>query len=345
MIRNPTAEREYGFKRRVKKGKGKHSWESHAKAGTLLKDVLHWLELLAANEPGRFVFITMPVLLQKCNARRIKNKLKPCSLSNLKHIFVFLHDMHIASPRFTTWDGRDGFIFEPHDARCSVEKGVCIKHTYTANQLAEMRKNWPSEKDAAEQLLRMAEQLLRMYGSTPRSTDAALDEHRCSTAVALPVAPLSAFRSTVGSTPRSTAEDVKPTDCAELTDEQVAKWMTENVQVGASKVCKVVGFEGLKEAKVTKEAPKSKSEEQQQERVSEVVSSGEPRTAEAKPKAKQPGRERDVLPPLEFSRAKTEDSLAEEKAEYEARPLCAKCGFKHYPDKPCIQMREPKRKP
>lgn len=254
MTRKPTAEREYGFKRRVKLGKSKHSWESHGDADTLLKDVLHWLDLLAANDPQRFIFASTPAILKKCNDRRVRNKLKPASLSNLKHVFGFLQDLHIMSPYFRTWDGRYGFVFEPHDARCSVEHGVCIKHVYTSKQLESMRKNWPRE-------------------STLRSTDAALDEHSCSTAVALPVAPLSAFRSTVRSTPRSTAEDSKPTDCEELTDEQVAKWMAENVQAAAPKVSKVIRFEGSKVSKVTKEGDQEQvqQQEQRQERKATAV--------------------------------------------------------------------------
>jgi hypothetical protein len=330
----PTAEREYGFKRRVKLGKSKHSWESHADAGTLLKDVLHWLELLAANEPGRFVFIKMPTLLQKCNARRIKNKLKPSSLSNLKHIFVLLHDLHIASPRFTTWDGRDGFIFEPHDARCSVERGVCIKHTYTSKQLESMRKNWPSEKEACEQLL-------RMYGSTPGSTGVALKEHRCSTAVALPVAPSSDFRSTVRGTLRSTAEDVKPTDCEELTDEQVAEWMAQNAPDAASKVSKVISFEGSKVMKVMKEGDQEQDQAQEQVR-GDVSLEDKPTTAEARAKAQ--GRRNAVLTADEFAAKNDADGIEQWKAEIAVRPTCPKCGVKHLGDACVSKDTGPKRK-
>jgi hypothetical protein len=311
VTRKPTAEREYGFKRRVKLGKSKHSWESHADADTLLKDALHWLDLLAGNDPQRFIFASTPAILKKCNARRVRNKLKPASLSNLKHVFGFLQDLHIMSPYFTTWDGRYGFVFEPHDARCNVEHGVCIKHVYTSKQLESIRKSWPSE-------------------STPRSTDAALDEHRCSTAVALSVAPLSDFRSTVRSTPRSTAEDSKPTDCEELTDEQVAKWMAENVQASAPKVCKVVGFEGSKVSRVMKEGDQEQVQQQEQpqeQSKSAAVSSSKPKTAEAT--ATPIGRKRPVLAEDGYNRAKTEREIAELAAEMNARLLCSKCGIKH----------------
>ncbi len=129
MPQKPTAERDLGFKSHVSLGKSKHSWESHADRGTLMKDVLHVLDLLAANdEKSRFIFAELSAILRLCNKRRIKNKLKPCSMSHLKHVFAFLHSFHIISPYFTTWDGRYGFIFEPHDARRTVEHGVCIKH-------------------------------------------------------------------------------------------------------------------------------------------------------------------------------------------------------------------------
>jgi len=55
-----------------------------------------------------------------------------------------------------------------------------------------------------------------------------------------------------------------------------------------------------------------------------------------------------VLPREEFlfvkDREKVTANLAEERAEYESRPLCEKCGFKHYPEKDCIQIVDSKRK-
>jgi hypothetical protein len=335
VSRNPTAERVYGFKPRVKIGKSKHSWESHADAGTLMKDVLHWLDFLAAQNPNRFIFSGLPALLEMCNKRRVRNNLKPVGMRHLKKALAFLRDWHIISPYFTAWDGRYGFIFEPHDARRSEEHGVCIKHAQM-NPYGDL----PEPPDGAR-----------------RGTQRALQEHSKGhsegtargTQRAPLVAPEDVFSGTIRGTVRGTDDSAKPIDCVELTDEQVAKWMTENVQADASKVIRLygsnaVGSEGLIDGRSAKRLNGREEKDQKQERVSEVVSSGEPRTEEAKPKAKQPGRKRDVLSADEYDRAKTERSLAEEKAEYESRPLCAKCGFKHYPDKACIQITEPKRK-
>jgi hypothetical protein len=225
MSKKPTAERRLGFKSHVPLRKSKHSWESHADRGSFMKDVLHVLDLLAANDKvRRFVFAGLPAILKQCNNRRIKNKLKPCSLSHLKHVFAFLRDFHIISPYANGWDGRFGFIFEPHDARRSIKDGVCIKHL-------DYNRRAP-------------------YGDLGEPTDGT----RCSTDVAPFVAPQAPFCSSARSTSRSTVDDGKPTDCTELTDEQVAEWMAKNVPDAApkvSKVSKVSRLEGLKAIEVS----------------------------------------------------------------------------------------------
>jgi hypothetical protein len=93
------------------------------------------------------------------------------------------------------------------------------------------------------------------------------------------------------------------------------------------------------------EAKKQKQQQpQRQEQVREDVSlEDKPTTAEATARAKAQGRRKPVLPEAEYAHAKIEP-LTDELAEYNARPLCAKCGFKHYPDKACIQITETKRK-
>jgi hypothetical protein len=155
------------------------------------------------------------------------------------------------------------------------------------------------------------------------------------------VAPEDVFSGTIRGTVRGTDDSAKPIDCVELTDEQVAKWMTENVQADASKVIRLygsnaVGSEGLIDGRSAKRLNGREEKDQKQERVSEVVSSGEPTTAEAKPKAKQPGRKRDVLPADEFEIVRRQEESAkigaELKAEYDARLVCPKCGIKHLGD-------------
>jgi hypothetical protein len=155
------------------------------------------------------------------------------------------------------------------------------------------------------------------------------------------VAPEDVFSGTVRGTARGTDDSAKPIDCVELTDEQVAKWMTDNVQDAASKVLRLYGSnavrsEGLMNGRSAKRL--NGREDQKQERVSEVFSlEAKPKTAEAIPSAiksnpKQPGRKRDVLTADEFAAKKDADGIEEWKAEIAARPACPKCGVKHLGD-------------
>jgi hypothetical protein len=142
-----------------------------------------------------------------------------------------------------------------------------------------------------------------------------------------------------------------------LTDQEKADWLANGMQNGAStRVTRLSevpahpmypSYPGAQDALkrheqfLKKRAGKQRQEQpQKQERVS-VIGSLEIKPT---PKAKQPGRKRDVLPPDEYKHAKVSALAAEELAEYEARPLCPKCGFKHEPSNDCIQIRESKRK-
>jgi hypothetical protein len=146
-----------------------------------------------------------------------------------------------------------------------------------------------------------------------------------------------------------------------LTESEKADWLANGMQVGAStrrtRLADVPAHpsnpsypSAQDELKHHEHFLKSKAEKQQQEqsqrqeRVSEVFSSVEPTTAEATPKAKQPGRKRDVLPEFEYSRQKDAGALEEWKAEIAARPPCPKCGAPHPPDPNCSGKSEPPRR-
>ena len=113
------------------------------------------LDLLAANDKTQFIFASLPAILKMCNQRRSRNKLPPCKMRQLKRIIALLYDLHIVSHYFKSWDGRYGFVFEPHDGRCyTLDKPgniirtkygvkmepqpdggvICIKHAYRGMQ-------------------------------------------------------------------------------------------------------------------------------------------------------------------------------------------------------------------
>jgi len=232
-------------------------------------------------------------------------------MSHLKHVFAFLRGWHFISPYFKTWDGRYGFIFEPHDARRSLQHGVCIKHAQ-----------------------------MDPYGALGEPPDGT----RRSTVVAPLVAPQVDFRSTARSTPRSTDDSSKPTDCEELTDEQVAKWMTENAQDYSSKVLRLEGLKvkGLESKKVDQAKIDEQQQEQKpdQQQARSLSFESKPGTVEATATPKD--RKRPVLAPGEYAdardRADVERRLAEIKERVAAIPTCPLCRCRHVAGEKCFDV-------
>lgn len=318
------------------------SWKKHARTGTALREVLGmldgWATRYAPNEGGadplatigqpnargrRFIMVHRATILKQC----FKGKRKESpnySIQHLKRILEELRAQHIISKYFDTNDGRYGFVVAPHDSLCHVRNGVCVL--------------------------------------PDRASTRAHDEPQQEPMMSLNVSPVPVIDEPQREPQHEPGKSFHESDFIDFTDAEIAKWFADGMQPGGPIRCirlsdvsehpknpsypdfSQEALEHHEQFLKSKAQKRQQEQPQRQERVSEVVSSREPRTAEAKPKAKQPGRKRDVLSPLEFDRAKTEDSLAEEKAEYESRPLCAKCGFKHYPDKACIQITESKRK-
>jgi len=340
----------------------KHGWKQHARKGTLLREVLGildaWSVRYSANEGGRrFLVAHLHTILKNCETKNPRKKKLPTSvedfsLDRLKRVLAELREQHILSKYFDSNDGRFGFVMAPHDSLCHVKNGVCILQDRSEVFVPQPEpQHWSARASAAISTLRQ------------HST-----QHRDNTQLNTVTTPNSTPPLVIGNTELNTelntTEPVQLYDFADLTDDVITKWFADGLQTGGPIPCIRLSpvsqdplnpsypAEFSQEAlqhheqflKRTAEKQQQRQEQpQRQERVSEVVSSREPRTAEAKPKAKQPGRKRDVLSPLEFDRAKTEDSLAEERAEYESRPLCSKCGFRHNPDAPCIEPRPRKR--
>jgi hypothetical protein len=115
------------------------------------------------------------------------------------------------------------------------------------------------------------------------------------------------------------------------------------IGVGVGSSTRTCSCTGTCVCKATKNSETALQEQpQKQEREREAFTS-KPNTAEATATPKSE-RKRPVLSEHDFGRQKVSASLAEEMAEYEARPLCSKCGFKHVLQKACLQPAESKRK-
>jgi len=146
-------------------------------------------------------------------------------------------------------------------------------------------------------------------------------------------------------------------DFIDFTDAEIAKWFADGMQPGGPIRCirlsdvsehpknpsypdfSQEALEHHEQFLKSKAQKRQQEQPQRQERVSEVVSSGEPSTAEAKPKVKQPGRKRDVLDTREFEN----ERLVRELFNPDSMPLCPLCG-KHHIGDGCQKIVEDPRK-
>ncbi len=261
-----------GFQRRVPLRKDrKHSWESHAVAGSLMKDVLHTLDLLAANDKTQFIFASLPAILKMCNQRRSRNKLPPCKMRQLKRILALLYDLHIVSHYFKSWDGRYGFVFEPHDGRCCTldKHGNIIRKKYSVKM--------EPQPDGGVICVKHAYRGMPPYGTLgepPEGHRRDTAQDTMKTPARTPVrTPQDAFEDTTQDTIRDTGDSSQLTNCVELTDEQVTEWLAEHAQwalskvrrsVSLDKVGKVLGFKGLQGSEVSNQVSSSENEPQGQ---------------------------------------------------------------------------------
>ncbi len=103
----------------------KHGWEHHGKKGTLVRRLLGVLDLWASNDKRhRFIFCSSREgLLKQVNAGKNREQY---SMTQLEQVLHELRERHIISPYFTAYDGRYGFVMQPHDGRARREGSLCV---------------------------------------------------------------------------------------------------------------------------------------------------------------------------------------------------------------------------
>jgi hypothetical protein len=333
-----------------------HSWKHHARSGSLLYELLGWIDQMAAKKEAetgvRFVFAKRQTLLTKCFKGK-RSEGKHYNIRKLDAVLAELREQHIISKYFETADRKwCGFVVAPHDSLCHKERSgqTCFLPDRSIRfPLTFPAPNWRERVLAAAKTAALRQHNGSHYGSERAVITAVIT-------AAVPVIDGSQNGSQNGSD-----QTLYAANFALLTESEQADWLAHGMQDGSPTRCtrgSLLADEpaypsdpGAQEALEHHEHfLKSKQRQQQvqpqrQERVSGVVSlEDKPTTAEATPKAKQPGRKRDVLPEFEYSRQKDARALEEWKAEIAARPPCPKCGAPHPPDPNCSGKSEPPRK-
>lgn len=320
-----------------------HSWKHHARSGSLLYELLGWIDVMAAKaeaETGvRFVFAKRTTLLTKCFKGKRNDKKNYGSSAHLDRVLAELREQHILSEYRETALGV-GFVVAPHDSLCHREKnGKTCMLPDRSIQLPDPDfpvSNWRQRVLAA----------VAKRESKGERQDSDKGSGGIANKIAIRVA-VPALEDSEKGNEKGSGQSLYDANFALLTESEKADWLANGMQVGASTRCtrgSLLADEpaypsypsAQDELKHHEHFLKSKQRQQQeqpqrQEQVSGVVSL-EPTTAEATPKAKQPGRKRDVLPEFEYSRQKDARALEEWKAEIASRPTCSKCGVKHLGD-------------
>ena len=108
----------------------KHTtWSAHFPEGCA-REVVRCLELLAKNNPDRWVYVTVPGLVKMCDGRFRKGKAKKAySATAIEKALRFLRDKHVISRKHgTAPDGRlqEGFVVAPHGAMCRRYDRACV---------------------------------------------------------------------------------------------------------------------------------------------------------------------------------------------------------------------------
>jgi hypothetical protein len=234
----------------------KHGWEHHGKKGTLVRRLLGVLEMWASNDPQHhFIFCSLESLLKQCNKSGDAH-----SINHLKHVLHEFRLRHIISPYFTAYDGRYGFIMEPHDARARREGSLCIIHHPRDPEYKLHITSQGSPYDAPRE--------------HAGGTEGAPREHAGGTPGALTGAPISQNGSTIGGSIGGTDELEQVYKNPELAEAYAQKWLAERGMVGALKLLKSVSREAGKQgsneaANAETESDQGKDEEQQQEQKPE----------------------------------------------------------------------------
>lgn len=109
------------------------SWRKHFRG--LLRDVVSYLDLLANNDPERFVFARVEDIIK--HTQKLKDT--PYNRRQVEYALAYLRSQWIVSGivtrlRFGVW--HEGRIVTPHYAMCSLnEKGQCMRRSRTPEGL------------------------------------------------------------------------------------------------------------------------------------------------------------------------------------------------------------------
>ncbi len=195
-----------------------------------MREVLGMLDKWASKfehenpERGRFIFASLPAILKVCaKGKRVEGK--SYTLRNLKLVMAELRARHIVSPYFETWDGRYGFIMEPHAFRARLidDSKVC-----------EMRApiHFECSDEVAEMLTGISPQI-SPYPSPRLHHDFTSDFTTTSPATS----PTGSRKFTGDFTDPFTIELLKVYKNAELTEALCESWFPDGKQVGAPIRC------------------------------------------------------------------------------------------------------------
>jgi hypothetical protein len=331
-----------------------HSWKHHCHSG-LTRELLGWIDVMAAKKEAetgvRFVFAKRETLLTKCFKGK-RSEGKHYSIQHLDRALAELRQQHIISQYRKMADGRLSFVVAPHDSLCRVEKDgkTCLLVDRSAWDFVDERPNWRQKVLAA----------LKERASGELKGER--NENQSESGMRIKGRVLPAIDESQRESQRESGQSLYDANFALLTDQEKADWLANGMQLGASTRCTRLSdvpaypsypsYPGAQDdlQRHDEFLKNHKAKKQQQEQPQEQVRESEdfqskPNTVEATATATPKGeRKRRVLSANEYEQQKVSASLAEEMAEYEARPLCSKCGFKHVLEKACLQRAESKRK-
>lgn len=115
------------------KPKAKHQLKHHFRG--CIREVVGYLDSLAARDPERFVWPTPEAVVKHCN--RFKGK-RPYKLRMVKYVLAFLREQFVLErvTRFRFGALRDGYIVAPHDCFTERKENECFWVGYSAERAA-----------------------------------------------------------------------------------------------------------------------------------------------------------------------------------------------------------------
>jgi hypothetical protein len=214
---------------KLRDGRG-HSLKSHARRGTALHELLGILDLLAGNDPQRFVVAGIAALVKLCNKGARKNGVHYTE-AWVKEALAELRTRHIISRYFTARDGRKGLIVAPHDSLCYRRVDVCVLHA---------PKRYECDNETAERL-RETGNPPGMFFPVAQPADNLPAAYRQPTGNLLQNLPRNLPRNLPISEKKPTAQPTaqptdgapQPADKSAVVERQSEIWQTVGTQIGA----------------------------------------------------------------------------------------------------------------